>query len=157
DLDRGQADPISILAVSGGGRVTDSLEVFPEVKADSEGRFSVRFFLHGLRHLGEVSIERASRLAAGDELPVMMELNNPATGTAVPLYTKEYIIVGWAPRYLVEDLVKCFANATELVAKVVRNNGDAAPINQRVMIEFSGHAPAGTQPMSTSDFLPYTT
>ena len=64
DLDRGQADPISILSVSGGERVTDNLEVFPKVTADAEGNFHVRFFLHGLRHLGERAIERVSRLKA---------------------------------------------------------------------------------------------
>lgn len=111
DLDRGHADPISILSVSGGERVTDSLEVFPKVTADAEGNFRVRFFLYGLRHPGEKAIERAARLRVGEELRILVELNNPATRLAVPLLTEDYQMIGWAPRYLVEDLIACVPNA----------------------------------------------
>jgi len=79
DFHRGHSDPISILPVSGGERVTDNLEVFPKVKADTEGNFHVRFFLHGLRHLGELPIERDAKLKVGEDLRVLIELNNPAT------------------------------------------------------------------------------
>lgn len=59
--------------------MTDNLEVFPKVTADTEGNFHVRFFLHGLRHLGERPIERAAKLKVGEDLRVLIELNNPAT------------------------------------------------------------------------------
>lgn len=154
DLDRGQADPVSILSVSGGERVTDNLEVFPKVTADEGGNFNVRFFLHGLRHLGERAIERASRLAVGEELRIFVELNNPATRLAVPLLTEDYQMVGWAPRYLVEDLINCVPNAPELSARIARINAETAPLNQRILIDYAGRAPKGTQPMSTPDFKP---
>jgi hypothetical protein len=154
DLDRGQADPVSILSVSGGERVTDNLEVFPKVTADASGSFHVRFFLHGLRHLGEKAIERAAKLKVGEELRILVELNNPATRLSVPLLTEDYQMIGWAPRYLVEDLINCVPHAPELSAKVARINVDAAPLNQRILIDYSGRAPKGTQPMSTPDFKP---
>jgi hypothetical protein len=154
DLDRGHADPISILEVSGGERVTDNLEVFPKVTADAEGNFRVRFFLHGLRHLSEVAIARATRLREGEKLRIMVELNNPATRLAVPLATEDYQIIGWAPRYLVEDLIVCVPNAPELSARIARINSDSAPLNQRFLIDYMGRAPKGTQPMSTPDFRP---
>lgn len=154
DLDRGHADPISILSVSGGERVTDNLEVFPKVTADADGNFNVRFFLHGLRHLGENAIARAARLTAGEGLQVLVELNNPATRLALPLLTEDYQMIGWAPRYLVDDLIKCVPHAPEISARVARINADAAPLNQRYLIDYAGRAPKGTQPMSTPDFLP---
>jgi hypothetical protein len=154
DLDRGQADPVSILSVSGGERVTDNLEVFPKVTADPSGSFHVRFFLHGQRHLGEKAIERASKLKVGDELRILVELNNPATRLAVPLLTEDYQMIGWAPRYLVEDLIQCVPHAPELSATIARINNDAAPLNQRILIDYSGRAPKDTQPMSTPDFKP---
>lgn len=154
DLERGDADPISILSVSGGERVTDNLEVFPKVTADAEGNFHVRFFLHGLRHLGAVASERAAKLQVGEELRILVELNNPATRLAVPLLTTDYQMVGWAPRYLVEDLIGCVPQAPALSAKVARINSDDAPLNQRYLIEYAGRAPSGTQPMSTPDFRP---
>lgn len=154
DLDRGQADPVTILSVSGGERVTDNLEVFPKVNADAQGNFHVRFFLHGLRHLGEKAIDRAARLQTGEELRVMVELKNPATRLAVPLFTEDYQMIGWAPRYLVQDLIACVPHAPELSAKVARINTDAAPLNQRYLIDYMGRAPKGTEPMSTPDFTP---
>jgi hypothetical protein len=154
DLDRGNADPITILSVSGGERVTDDLEVFPRITADAEGNFRVRFFLHGLRYLGDAAIKRAMRLEVGEKLQIMVEVNNPATRLAVALATVDYQMIGWAPRYLVEDLVTGAPNAPALEAKVARMNDEAAPLNQRILIDYSGRAPSGKQPMSTPDFTP---
>ena len=156
DLDRGQADPISILAISGGERATDNLEVFPQVVADSNGNFNVRFFLHGLRHLDAHAIERASKLEVGESLRVMIELNNPATRLAVSLLTSDYVMIGWAPRYLVEDLINCAPNLTEILASIARINVESAPLGQRYLIDYHGRAHSGTQPMSTLDFRPLT-
>lgn len=154
DLDREEADPVTILSVSGGERVTDNLEVFPKVSADAEGNFHVRFFLHGLRHLGELAQARAAKLKVGEELRILVELNNPATRLAVPLLTEDYQMIGWAPRYLVDDLIRCVPQAPELAAKVARINQDTAPLNQRYLIDYHGRAPKGGQPMSTPDFQP---
>jgi len=40
-----------MLARSGGRRETDTLTVFPIPEPDSEGRYRLHFFLHGLRYL----------------------------------------------------------------------------------------------------------
>lgn len=154
DLEPSNADPISILAVSGGERLTDSLEVFPEVRANSQGVFKVRFFLHGLRHLGQAAIERASKLRVGEDLRVMVEMNNPATRLAITLNSDDYQMIGWAPRYLVADILNCVPNAPDVSARIVRINSSEAPLNQRLMIEYTGRAARGEQPMSTPDFIP---
>jgi len=154
DLDRGHADPISILSVSGGERVTDNLEVFPKVTADADGNFHVRFFLHGIRHLGNKAIERVAQLQTGEELRVLVELNNPATRVAIPLLTGDYQMIGWAPRYLVEDIIKCVPAAPTLSAKIARINDEVSPLNQRILIDYTGRAPKGEEPMSTPDFKP---
>lgn len=154
DLDRGHADPIEILSVSGGSRMTDNLEVFPKVETDEDGRFHFRFFLHGLRHLGETAMARAAELKAGDPLRVMVELNNPATRLAVSLMTDDYQMIGWAPRYLVEDLISAVPNAPELTAEVARVNLDGAPSNKRILIDYTGRVPKDHEPMSTPDFRP---
>lgn len=147
-------DPISILSVSGGGRATDNLQVFPKVQLDAAGFFTIRFFLHGLRYLPPESSHKAERLQPGDALRVSVELNNPATRLAVTLHTDDYWMVGWAPRYLVDDLIRCVPHAPELSAKVVRVNPSPAPVNQRILVEYTGRAAEGTEPMSTPDFQP---
>lgn len=153
-LTREEADPISILSVSGGFRVTDNLQTFPKVTADANGNFHLRFFAHGLRHLTEASRDRASSLKAGDKLRVMVEVNNPATRLAVTLHSDDYIMVGWAPRYLVDDLITCIPNAPEIEATVVKVNHGYAPLNQSILIEYSGRATEGYELMATPDFTP---
>src|SRR5712692_7437913 len=45
DLDPQNPDPIEILAISGGARQTDSLEVFPKIEKSQDNTFACRFFL----------------------------------------------------------------------------------------------------------------
>lgn len=51
NLSQDEREPIAILARSGGRRETDTLTVFPCSELDSEGRYCLHFFLHGLRYL----------------------------------------------------------------------------------------------------------
>ncbi len=53
NVPRDEADPIALLARSGGRRATDSLEVYPCPEPDAEGLYHLHFLLHGLRHLPE--------------------------------------------------------------------------------------------------------
>jgi len=153
-LDPSHADPISILSVSGGNRVTDNLEVFPKVVPNELGEFHIRFFLHGLRHLGDASRERAKQLEHGEPLRIMVELNNPATRLAVSFHTEDYVMIGWAPRYLVDDLLTCLPEAPDLTAKVFQVNRDHAPLNQAILIDYHGRAPEGCELMASPDFRP---
>lgn len=154
DLREG-ADPIEILSTSGGSRVTDTYEVFPKLEKDEDGSFVCRFFLHGWRHVNESAQKRIECLEAGDQLYVTLELTNPKTGFAVQIQTAEdYYMIGWAPRYLVEDLVKAMAESPgNYCAKVVRVNPLPAPSKQRVLIEMSGRWDEH-EPMTGEDFDP---
>lgn len=153
-LTREQADPISILSVSGGARVTDNLQTFPKVEADPDGSFRMRFFAHGLRHLTEASQKRAKLLIPGEKLRAMIELNNPATRLALTLHADDYVMVGWAPRYLVDDLVTCISKAPEIEVSVVKVNHLHAPLKQSILVEYSGKVPENHHFMSSPDFTP---
>jgi hypothetical protein len=73
---------------------------------------------------------------------------------AVQIQTEDYYMIGWAPRYLVSDLVQAMASApSEYKAKVIRLNPAPAPSQQRLLIELTGRWP-GHQPMSSEDFDP---
>lgn len=153
-LTKEQADPISILSVSRGIRVTDKLQTFPKIDADENGNFQLRFFAHGLRYLNKASQEKASLLQTGDELRIMVEVNNPATRVAVTLHADDYTMIGWAPRYLADDLINCIPNAPEIEATVVKVNHGHAPLNQSILIEYKGIASEDHHLMSTPDFAP---
>lgn len=153
DLDPAHTDPIEILGLSGGERQTDSLEVFPKVIRLPDGTVSCRFFLHGLRHVSAAARARAEQLKAGETLQVAIEVNNPATGSAVQLQTSDCHLIGWAPRYLVDDLRSALLGEATIEATVLRVNRMGAPFAKRVLIELRGGTPAGFEPMSSNDYV----
>ena len=147
------ADPMEILSVNGGSRVTDAYEVFPKLAKRADGSFTCRFFLHGWRHVNQAAQERISRLTKNDQLYVTLELTNPVARVAVQIQTMDYHMIGWAPRYLVADLVSAMAESPKYSAHIARVNPQPAPSKQRVLIEMSGCWETH-EPMSNKDFQP---
>lgn len=151
-----QADPIEILSIDGGYRATDSFEVFPKIERREDGAFRCRFFLHGWSHVSPAAQDRLQSLKPDEKLYVAIELSNPATQAAVQIQTTDYHMIGWAPRYLVSDLVNAIAKApSDYEAKVVQVNPVPAPSKQRLLIELRGHWPE-YEPMTSADFKPLT-
>lgn len=146
------SDPIEILAVSGGQRQTDSLEVFPKIEKRPDGSFSCRFFLHGLRYMAPDARARAMSLQPGQSLGVSLELTNATGEPAMQLTTKDYHFIGWTPRYLVSDLLLAVAERLKLSAHVVRVNNDDVPANRRVLVELCGKLPPRFEPMASEQF-----
>ena len=148
-----EVDPVEILAVNGGHRVTDSYEVFPKIEKDDTGHFTCRFFLHGSWRVNKVAQDRINRLQLGETLRLVLELANPATGLAVQIQTNDYFMIGWAPRYLVTDFVANVNETSKFSVHVVRVNPETAPSNQRVLMEMRG-CWEHHEPMNNSDFAP---
>ena len=105
-----------------------------------------------MRHVSAPSRERGNLLKDGEMLRVMVEMDNPATRLALALHTDDYQMVGWALRYLVRDLMQSVSQSPMLAAHVVKVNEGPAPLNRRVLVELSGHASAGFDPMTSPDF-----
>lgn len=149
-----QADPIEILSVDGGSRVTDSFEVFPKIERQADGTFQCRFFLHGVRHVNQSAQQRVNSLQAGEKLYIAVELTNPVSDLAIQIQTLDYHMIGWAPRYLIDDLVKAISKAPlpgHYQASVVRVNPVPIPSKQRLLIELKCLCP-DFDFMSTEDF-----
>ncbi|MGH9429310.1 MAG: DNA-binding protein, partial [Terriglobia bacterium] len=108
----GEPDPVDILSVDGGYRATDSFEVFPKIERHMDGGFCCRFFLHGWRYVSGDAQKRLARLQPDEKLLVAIELTNPVTQFAVQVQTEDYYMIGWAPRYLIRDLVGAIASAS---------------------------------------------
>jgi hypothetical protein len=156
DLDKTQEtpfDPIDVLAVSEGRRATDSLEIFPKVERTDGGPFEIKFFLHGWRYLHAASSERILKLQAGEDLRVAVEVNNEATGFAIQFQTRDRMLIGYAPRYLVDDLWQVIMRRSIPVsARVSRVNPPPTPPSQRVLVLFEGCWPTDHQPMNGPQF-----
>jgi hypothetical protein len=151
-LDLKEPDPIEMLALTGGERQTDSLEVFPKIIKQPDGTFMARFFVHGLRYMTAEAQARALLLKAGDDLGVSVELNNPSTTVGIQLTTRDYHFVGWTPHYLVSDLLKAVSAGPKVSAKVVRVNQSETPVNRRILVEFRGTLPRDVEPMSSEPY-----
>lgn len=147
------ADPFMILSVSGGRKVTDVYEVFPKLVKELDGTFCCRFFLHGNRHVPEASQQRADRLQALEPVRITLELTNPRTVLAVQIQSDDNHVLGWAPRYLVSDLVAAMSETPRYSAWVVRNNEPPVPRSHRVLIEMRGSWDRH-EPMRGGDFEP---
>ncbi len=149
-----QADPIEILSVDGGYRLTDTFEVFPKIEKRADGSFRCRFFLHGWRYVNQPARERMDKLSKDEKLYVTLELTNPATGVATQIQTEDYHMIGWAPHYLVADLMAAMAESPgQYKAHVVRVNPLPEPSKQRLLVELSGYL-GDHEPMSSKDFKP---
>ena len=148
------ADPIQILAASEGRRVTDAYEVFPKIEKRSDGKFTCRFFLHGSRFTNQHALDRIKSLKPEEELHVALQTDNSATGRAVQFQTEDYYVIGWSPRYLVEDIFKAMQEShMDCRAHVVGFTSQPAPLKQRILIEMHGRW-VKHEPMSGEDFQP---
>ena len=153
DLKPAPDNEIAILAVTEGKRQTDNLQVFPKIDRQEDGSFKIRFFMHGSRYTPSDAQTALARLQTNDQLRVALELNNPATRQALQLQSEDYHVLGWAPRYLIDDLKQAIEASPDAVkGRVVRINPPPAPANQRVLIELTGNLPADHDPMSADDF-----
>ena len=150
----GDANPIEILSVNGGERVTDRYEVFPLPARQPDGSFLFRFFLHGWRYTGASAQERMAKLEPGEELRIALELNNPVTGQGVQIQTTDYQMIGWAPHYLVDDFTAALAGGPGKYAiHVVRLNPQPIPSKQRLLVELRSYWDRH-EPMSGPDYQP---
>ncbi len=148
-------DPTEILWVDGGYRVTDFFEVFPKLVKRGDGSFVCRFFLHGFRHTNPSARERMDSLQPGDKLHVALELTNPTKQPAVQIQTRDYFLIGWAPRYFVHDLTMSMVESKgEYRASVVRVNRAPHPTAQRLLIEMHSRWDKH-EPMSGEEFEPF--
>lgn len=104
--------------------------------------------MHGSRYTRPDAQARLLELTAGERLGVAIELANPATGLVVQLQSEDYVNLGWAPRYLVEDICQAVSSgACDVKARVIRLNAADAPQNRRLLVELTGCFSDDYEPM----------
>ncbi len=158
-LPKNQHDPISMLAVSGGRRVTDAIEMFPYPEPDSEGRYCIHFFVHGLRYFSNMATERVRILEPGEQLLLMADMQNPFDRHAITLRTADNdarrCMVGYMPRYLLLDAWQVFLEHPNSVeVKVVRVNLPPAPLQVRLLCSLTASWPPSFQPCADDVYKP---
>jgi hypothetical protein len=156
-----EADPVALLARSGGRRATDALELFQAPERDDSGQLRLRFFVHGIQHFSPVAVERVLKLEYGESLLLMHDFQNSHDPNALMLRTAEVTPgdiypVGYCPRYLLADLYELLKTAPqEAHINVQRVNPPPAPIWFRLLCVLTTNWPAGYRPLAGRDYQPY--
>ncbi len=149
-------DPLAVLGVTEGRRVTDSLEVFPCPLPDVDGCFINKFFLHGIRWMPPAAIERIGRLQRGEALGLMLDLSNPYDHHAVALRTSgdhDRFWIGYVPRYLASDVRElCRQCHPDFVNVTVERVNLDAPLQHRLLCRMNACWPSNFRPCSGQEF-----
>jgi hypothetical protein len=154
-LDPDNDNAMTILTRSGGGRTTDSVEMFEMPRFNAEGNpYRTHFLAHGLGYLHPSSLQRISELQPGDRLKLMCDCQNDADHWALALRSADRVIVGYMPRYLVGDAVSLL-NGCEIVhCYVAQVNPPSAPLQQRLLCRLEACWPSNFQPFASDTYQP---
>jgi hypothetical protein len=133
DLESAVGDPMTILALTGGVRTTDSFELItpPLVEADA---YVLNFFPRGLRYLGKGAISDLELLERGSQLFIAKDLQNKHdTGALLLRSETPPLFAGYVPRYYCAGINAALDECpSEVIARVKKVNPDA-PLTMRYL------------------------
>ncbi len=154
-LDLASSTGFEVLGRSGGRRTTDAIEVFSLPTLDPEsGTYRTYFFAHSLRYLAPASQEKIEKLALGDQLLLMHDMQNPVDPSAVALRTDDYLLAGFIPAYLTELAHHFLRDCGVVTVSVERLNVHPAPIQQRLLCRWESLCPPRFALSSIRRYLP---
>lgn len=153
----GQApDPLAILSVTEGRRMTDALEVFACPRRDVDGRYACVFFLHGLRHMGKAALEHVGALQPGALLALQPEPKNPYDPHGMAVFsagTSDGTKIGFVPRFLARDVAGLLQSVTsDQITLTVHRLNPHAPLQQRLLCVLNAPWPAEFEPCASADY-----
>lgn len=155
-LDELTPDPLSVLALTGGVRGTDSIELFPQPRRTEDGLYRITFFARGLRHLPKTSLEAISRLAPRTALKLLRDCQNGFDEFALCLATMPPShLVGYCPKYYARDISNFLTEDSRAVDVQVKCVNTDAPLDMRLLCTVSAPWREGYIPFADhSDFEP---
>lgn len=144
------------LAVTGGLRGTDSMELIPVPEPTLDAKYRASFFVHGVRHLPEREQLEFGSLKEEEELVLVPEFNNESDRHALLLKRHGSTHhVGYVPRYFSKDFSALLeAEGSRVRVRVSRVNKDA-PLAFRVLCSFEAPWPKNFDACRGGDFELY--
>ncbi len=151
-------EPLDLLGITEGLRATDTLELFPCPQADANNRYSINFFIHGIRHMPEQAREEILRLNSAESLGFMPDVSNPTDPAAIAVRTcppRDRLLIGYLPSYLSRDVktLSRYVRAQDIRLFVTRVNPDA-PLQQRLLCHVDAPWPKSFSPCAGEEFQP---
>ena len=149
------ANPMAILARTGGRRETDQIELFPLASPEADGCYATHFLLRSIRYMPHPTTEeRIGRLLPGDKLLVMPEPENAVDPKAIAVRTEDDYKIGYMPAYLTTDLRLLQDDCKYLHVSVERVNPLPAEAHHRLLCKIVSCWPDGFRPFDTQEFQP---
>jgi hypothetical protein len=154
-LNPDNGDPMTILTRSGGGRTTDSVEMFEVPRLHLEGNpYRIHFLAHGLGRLNPTSLARIAGLQPGERL-MIDDCQNGAERQALALLTEDCTIVGYMPLYLVGDALNLQNWCHIVECLVARVNPPSEPLQQRLLCRLEASCwPPEFRPFASDTYQP---
>jgi hypothetical protein len=144
-------EPLVILGRSGGTKPTDTFQIFACPERDERGRYTLSFFVHGIRHI-QGAIDAVNELNAGQELELVPEPDNKHDQWAVKVANRDQVI-GYCPRFINHDLHRLMSgDSGKVMARIERINDESAPIQYKVLCTVQADWPHGFEPFSDPEY-----
>jgi len=151
------ANPMTILARTGGRRETDQVELFPLPALDTDGCYVTHCLLRSLRYMPRPATEeRVAKLVPGEQMYLMPDPQNPVDPRAVAVRTTDNFMIGYIPSYLTTDLRLLKDDCRDLKLYVGRINPPPAEAHHRLLCRVVSCWPPGFRPFDTDAFQPIT-
>ena len=149
------ANPMAILARTGGRRETDQIELFPLASPEADGCYATHCLLRSIRYMPQPSTEeRIGRLQQGEQLSVMPDPQNAVDPKAIAVRTDDNFMIGYIPAYLTTDLRLLQNDCKYLHVYVERVNPPPAEAHHRLLCKIVSCWPDGFRPFDTQEFQP---
>jgi hypothetical protein len=149
-------DTLSMLALTGGIRGTDSIELFQPPSISDAREYEVEFFIRSLSHLSKESINHIAKLTSGERLFLMRDCQNNFDSSALAIRSgNPPVFIGFCPKYYTQDLGELLSRLESNIEVRVKCINIDAPLNMRLLCSVSAIAPAKFMPLDESaDFQP---
>jgi hypothetical protein len=146
-------DPLMPLALTGGGRETDALEIFPCPEPRGDGTYTMHFFSHGIRYLPEPAVKRVDTLCPGEQLFLMPDPQNPLDAHALALRTTAPVtLAGYCPRYFNRDWLVLLRDDPVNTRVIVERVNHDAPMQLRLLCRITAPWPEHFQPCVDEEY-----
>ncbi|RKI40784.1 DNA-binding protein [Corallococcus sp. AB004] len=156
---RSPAEPLQVLARSGGHRATDSFAVVaaPWKQSSKEGGYCyvLDFFVHGTRYVPLDSQVRASQCHPAERLLLLSDWQNEYDPKSVMIRTgNDNHLLGWLPRYYSTDIATLREQGLPIEVRVEQANPLSSPLDQRLLCRLTSPWPKEFRALTDPEYQP---
>ena len=163
NIDESRADPLPLLARTGGGKESDLMEMFAPPEQDADGLYRFRFFSHKTRLLPVSDRERLLNLSPGERLRIQQDMQTLDIPGSLLLQTEheskgQWHTTGYCPRFLTEEIMLVLLDkrgdvSVEAVeVRVERINPPPAPMQFRMLCSLTVQPPLRQRPFQGEEY-----